>query len=358
MSHLITQGLSFLQYIEKEPGIIVGPITMFLGMIIDFVFRFFYSLSQPNSLGWSIIVLTLIARTLMLPMGMKSQKSTIKMQKLAPEINKIKERYGSTKDPELQRKMNAEIQAVYSENKVNMLSGCLPLLIQMPIFFALSYLLRQCYMFIPSIHEIYSGLGTNITNMGDGWIGLITELGKSKVPDSMLKDGASFWFHYVPGVTTITQPEAFENLLKLLNRFKPEDWTEVFEFMKNSNPALFADTEVIYKTKESIETFFGINLVNNAGMTGLGVIIPILTAATTFLSSFVMGKTNPSTDPQQKTQQKMMMLVMPIMMFFMTTNMSAGVGLYWITSSVYQTVQQYLLHKFYTKRGDKEVVKA
>jgi len=355
LNQFISQGIAVLQYIENEPGIIVGPITMFLGMIIDFVFRIIYSISQPNSLGWSIIILTIVARTLMLPMGMKSQKSTFKMQKLAPEVNKIKAKYAGTKDPELQRKMNAEIQAVYAENKVNMLSGCLPLLIQMPIFFALSYLLRQCYLFIPSIHEVYTNLGTNISQM-DGWIGIVAELGKSKVPDSMLKNGATFDFAVVQGVT-ISAAEAFENLLKLLNRFTEADWAIVFENMAGQ-PALLQDTQAVYATKQSIETFFGISLVNNAGMTGIGVIIPILTAGTTFLSSFVMNKTNPNADSQQKTQQKMMMLVMPVMMFFMTSGMSAGVGLYWIASSVYQTVQQYLLHKHYTKRGEKEVVKA
>ena len=52
-----------------------------------------------------------------------------------------------------------------------------------------------------------------------------------------------------------------------------------------------------------------------------------------------------------KSQQNIMLIVMPIMMTWMTTSLSAGVGIYWITSSVYQTVQQVLLNRYYTRDG-------
>jgi len=333
----ISNSVALLQFIEKEPGAIVGPITAFLGYIIDFVFKLIYAITPANSLGWSIIILTIIARTLMLPLGFKSQKSMVSMQRITPEVNKIKEKYGSSKDPEIQRKMNAEIQALYAKHKVNPLSGCLPMLIQMPIFFALSYLLRQSYLFIPTLGNIYEGLGNNVMQM-DGWTGLIQELGRAKIPESM----SPFDFGMLP------------NLLKLLNRFNLDDWSRVLGSMSGG---LLSSTESLYNTKVGIETFFGINLVENSGMAWPGILIPIFTAGTTFLSSFIMNKTNPATDSSAKSQQKIMMMIMPVMMIFMTVNMSAGVGLYWSVSSIYQTVQQYFLHKYYSRDAKKEAVK-
>ena len=356
---IVMQGMSVLQYIEKKPGFIVGPITQVLGFIIDLVFRVISTLGQPNSLGWSIIILTIIARTMMLPLGVKSQKSMLRMQRLTPEVNKIKAKYGGSKDPELQRKMNAEIQALYATNKVNPLSGCLPLLLQMPIFFALSYLLRQSYLFIPSIHDIYAEIGRNIEQM-DNFQQIIGVIGRPKIPKDLwltMADGTkAFFVGEVPGMT-ITVSEAFDNLLKLVNRFNAEDWKMIWEGMAG-NAELLGETTKWVAQKDAIETFYGIGLLGNAGMVGIGVLIPIFTAVTTFLSSFVMNKTNPSGDAAAKTQQKVMMVVMPVMMFFMTASMSAGVGLYWIVSSVYQTVQQYFLYKYFSKKdGIKEAAK-
>jgi len=337
---IMSNCMSILQYIEKEPGAIVGPITAFLGYIIDFVFRIIYSFTANNSLGWSIIILTIVARTIILPLGFKSQKSMTSMQKLTPEINKIKEHYGDSKDPEIQKKMNAEIQALYAKHKVNPLSGCLPLLIQMPIFIALMYLLRQCYLFIPELGSIYTGLAENVLKM-ENWSEVMTNIARTKATSDMIKAG--FWIG--------PEAEGFANLVKVINKCSLADWEVIFSHMSGS---LLAETQVLFDAKLSIETFFTLNLVENAGFGFPGILVPILTAVTTFLSSYIMNKTSPSSDPQAQSQQKIMMMVMPIMMIFMTVNMSAGVGVYWIVSSVYQTVQQYLLHRYYAKDRSKE----
>jgi len=341
---IISNTMAVLQYIEKEPGLIVGPVTAFLGYIIDFVFRIVYMFTQNNSLGISIILLTIVARTIMLPLGFKSQKSMSSMQRLAPEINKIKERYGTSKDPEIQRKMNAEIQALYAKHKVNPLSGCLPLLVQMPIFIALSYLFRQCYLFIPELNAIYTGLANNILQI-DGGEALMNGIALPKLTNQMLEAG------FTMGNSA---PEYFDNLLKVINKCTEADWQSILSHMSGN---LLVETEALYASKVGIETFLGINLLGNSGMAFPGILIPILTAATTFLSSYIMNKTAPSADAQAQSTQKMMMMIMPIMMLFMTVNMSAGVGLYWIISSIYQTAQQYLLHKHYSKDRIKEAVK-
>ncbi|USB33266.1 YidC/Oxa1 family membrane protein insertase [Paenibacillus sp. YPG26] len=82
--------------------------------------------------GLSILVMVIIVRTLILPLTLKSVKSTKAMQAIQPQLAKIKEQYKD--NPQLQQQ---ETMKLFQENKVNPMAGCLPMLIQMPVFIAL-----------------------------------------------------------------------------------------------------------------------------------------------------------------------------------------------------------------------------
>ena len=92
----------------------------------------------PNSWGWSIILLTFTVRIFILPLTFKGVKSMQRLQTLQPEIKKIQERYKDDKQRQQQ-----EIMAFYQREKANPLSSCLPLLLQIPFFISLFYLLRS-----------------------------------------------------------------------------------------------------------------------------------------------------------------------------------------------------------------------
>ena len=87
--------------------------------------------------GWAIAVQTLIITLALLPLRISSMKSALKMQKIQPQMNSIKEKYKkyNMRDPRRQE-MNQEIAALMKQEKVSPVGGCLPLLIQMPILFA------------------------------------------------------------------------------------------------------------------------------------------------------------------------------------------------------------------------------
>jgi YidC/Oxa1 family membrane protein insertase len=91
-----------------------------------------------GSWGWSIILLTFTIRIFILPLTFKSVKSMQKLQVLQPQMKKIQERYKDDK-----QRMNQEMMKFYQENKVNPLGSCLPLLLQIPFFISLFYLLRS-----------------------------------------------------------------------------------------------------------------------------------------------------------------------------------------------------------------------
>jgi YidC/Oxa1 family membrane protein insertase len=104
------------------------------------VLKFWHDLlgDFDGSWGWSIILLTFTIRILILPLTFKGVKSMQRLQTLQPEIKKIQERYKDDK-----QRMNQEIMAFYQREKVNPLGSCLPLLLQLPFFISLFYLLRS-----------------------------------------------------------------------------------------------------------------------------------------------------------------------------------------------------------------------
>ncbi len=103
----------------------------------------------PN-FGVSIILLTLIIMGLLFPLTAKQAKSMIAMQRVQPEIKKLQAKYKGDR-----QKLNEEMMKFYQENKINPLAGCLPLLIQMPVFFALFRVLREPYSHLPVGSKLY-----------------------------------------------------------------------------------------------------------------------------------------------------------------------------------------------------------
>ena len=90
-----------------------------------------------NSWGWAIIVATVIFNMAMLPTRFMMMKSSLRMQRIQPKVDAIKKRYSNLKinDPK-RNDMNTEMMALYKEEKINPYGSCLPLLVQMPLFFA------------------------------------------------------------------------------------------------------------------------------------------------------------------------------------------------------------------------------
>lgn len=93
--------------------------------------------------GWAIIVLTLVINMLLFPLRISSYKTTLKMQRVGPEIKAIQERYKKYKlnDPKKQE-MNKEVMAIYSREGINPVGGCFQMFLQMPIWFGLNSALR------------------------------------------------------------------------------------------------------------------------------------------------------------------------------------------------------------------------
>jgi YidC/Oxa1 family membrane protein insertase len=121
---------------EEEIGIERFDLAIDFGWFYFLTKPIFYALLWLNervlNLGVCILLLTVGIKMVLFPLANKSYTSMSKMKKLAPEMTKLRERYGEDK-----MKLNQEMMGLYKKNKVNPASGCLPILIQIPVFFAL-----------------------------------------------------------------------------------------------------------------------------------------------------------------------------------------------------------------------------
>lgn len=329
--------LAVSRNVMKDPGVIVGPIAWILGHVIDFFFNIIYSLGiHANSLGISIILLTIFTRCLMIPLSYKQQKSMFKMQALSPELKKIQEKYkGSTTDPEIQRKMQMETQRLYSENNVSPFSGCLPMLIQLPIFLGLYHVMQNPFKYIEIINQVYTQLSTIV-------------LTAAQSDSAVLELVRSFGqFGSVPDGTTI-DVNLFNRIINILG---PAEVDQLRTAIAS------ADFDTAYATKNSIEYFLGLNLTETVGFALTPkLIIPILSGVTTFLSSWLMTKKNKTTDPAMKSQQRIMNITMPLMMAWITTSLPGGIGVYWIVSNIFQLCQQFFLNRHFEKIGAADII--
>lgn len=133
-------------------GNLLNGLAEALGEVLRFLHTFLDPITGAASWGWAIILLTFLVRLVMVPLAVKQINSMRAMQRLQPEIKKLQAKYKTDRgmmrtDPEKYRERRAkqqeEMMKLYKEHNVNPAAGCLPLILQMPIFFALFRLLSS-----------------------------------------------------------------------------------------------------------------------------------------------------------------------------------------------------------------------
>lgn len=151
-------------YVGPEISQLLEPLAPGLKLTIDYGWLWFISVAifwvmqkifnVIGNWGWSIVLVTLLIKTIFYHLSATSYKSMAKMRQLAPRMKALKERYADDK-----QKMSQATMALYKEEKINPVGGCLPMLIQIPFFIALYYVLIEAVQlrqapFIFWIHDL------------------------------------------------------------------------------------------------------------------------------------------------------------------------------------------------------------
>jgi YidC/Oxa1 family membrane protein insertase len=320
--------------------------------------------------------MTIIFRFFMMPLTLKSQKSMMKMKELKPELDKIKEKYKNTKAPELARKMQQEQSALMAKHGANPLSGCLPVLIQMPLFIGLNTVMRQSSLYIARLRDMYEYLAAKlleipglvnppeeapgaIQNLAEGrvagyeriipeaWTNNLQEVANWLQENGMwyepTKENIQAGIDAVGGhVVMIGWPE---HLARVVNRFSSADWEYVYSQITDASQLSYIQNLVSDLSR--IETFLSISVVESSGWGLPGILIPVLTGVSMFISSWLMQQRtyDPNADERTVMMQKMTLFVMPLMIAFFTVGLVAAVGIFWITGQIFQIVTDIILLK-------------
>ncbi|MEA2591539.1 MAG: YidC/Oxa1 family rane protein insertase, partial [Actinomycetota bacterium] len=233
---------------------------------------FFYDLIP--SYGLAIILLTVAVRLVMLPLTIKQTRSMQEMQKLQPEVKRLQAKYKGGD----RQKMNEEMMKLYKEHKVNPLGGCLPLLLQLPIFLAL--------------YRVFAGCGAHLLPKGKA------------CPTAMVGT------KYLPGGSALT---------KAINAGKAG-----FLGMNLGLAPMAA--------LRAAGSFPG-NIVH---------VLPyfLLILLMVFTTWYQQKQIQAVSTGQQAQQMQMMGKIMPLLLGVFSLNLPAGVSIYWVASNIWTIAQQ------------------
>lgn len=263
------------------------------------ILAFFYE-NGGQSYGIAIVLLTLAVMIVATPLTLKSTKSMLQMQRLQPELKAIQTRYKDDR-----QKMNEELMAFYQENGINPLGGCLPMLIQLPIFLVL--------------FRVVQGVTRRATDIGSqiGWTA--GRVGGNNELDT----------------SGITRTE---------RTFDPENLAPDSEMYQS----LINDTEM---------TSFGIDLSRSAQevlsdniITALPylLMIVIVLISSLYQQRQIQGR---NSGAQVNPQQQMIMKILPFMLPVFSFTMPAALVIYFVVSNLYRIGQQsYITQSLY--KGD------
>ena len=317
-----------------KAGSILGPITTVLGYVMDILFRFTSSFGVFN-VGLCIILFTIVMKTLMIPLTIKQQKTTKLMSVMNPEIQAIQKKYKGKSDQESMQRQNVEIQAVYEKYGTSMTGGCLPLLIQMPILLALYRVIYNIPAYVPSVRVYFDNVVTPLMGQAD-YAQKLQEITNIATACGGKLDKFDF--------------TNANRLVDMLYKFSTSQWGELQALFPAISDVIGQNAAVV----ERMNTFLGLNMAEAPGwVPSFAWIIPVLAAVSQWFSTKLMSGNQPSTsaDAENPMAQSMktMTTTMPLFSAFICITMPAGLGIYWIATSVVTIIQQLIVNAYMDK---------
>ena len=328
---------------------IIKQIAWLLGQVMNGIYNVLSAIGIEN-IGICIIIFTAIVYSLMIPLTIKQQKFSKMQAVMQPEIQKIQKKYEGKKDQASMLKQQDEMKMVYEKYGTSMSSGCLPLLIQMPILFALYPVIQNIPNYVTGVRDVYMPVVEKIMSVS-GWQSIMEELGSAS-PVLMNPNNYDY-----------TQASTIVNVLY---NFQDATWGQLLEKMPDIS-------DIAHTTMDQVthlNSFLGINIgeapinmltaaFRDFSIIGiiLAVIIPVMAGLTQFISvKLTSAQTNAAAtsgnnqDNPMMNSMKTMTYVMPLFSVWIGFTLPAGMGLYWAVSAVVRCVQQLAINKYLSKK--------
>ncbi len=344
--------------LTQSDTFIIGFIAKLLGYVMEGIFYVLDLIGIPN-IGLSIIIFTIVIYLLLMPLTIKQQKFSKLSAKMNPELTAIREKYKGKKDNDSMAAMNQETQAVYNKYGVSPTGGCVQLLIQMPILFALYQVIYRMPAYVTKIKEAFFPLVDELIKQ-PGSADFIQTFKNASYYASQFKNES-----FTSGVTTYVQ----NTYVDVLNKASTSELLSI----GTQYPSLKDHVENTVSLLGRFNNFLGINIANSPSvmvhealdskaylMVAAAFIIPILSAVTQWINTKLMPQQAPSNDPQANSMassMKTMNIMMPLMSAFFCYTLPAGMGIYWIAGAVVRSIQQIIINKHIDKMDLDELIK-
>ena len=307
--------------------------------MFDWLYRFLGSMlsffeSFTGGYAFALLLYALVFKIVFLPFSIKQQKNQIAMAKLAPKIELIKAKYKGRTDQPTMQKQQQEIMELQQQEGYSPLSGCLPLLIQLPLIMLLYTVINNPLSYIAKPTEDFADKDMDT---------IILEVYKEITVDDEIDA-----LEKLPKGSEI-------KIINEINKYISDDETyKDFESL-NTREKRIAKIESFGLDVDTIPNFdfFGVNLAETPNLRNFSILclIPVLAAAAQWVSMWLTRKFNGNNmmqaqqDAQAQASMKMMDIMFPGMTLVMAFSFSGMLGLYWTFQALLGLLQSFILAK-------------
>ncbi len=298
---------------------ILSWIGIFLGWITKIM--------PAHSYILTLFVFAIILEIVMLPFSIKQQKNSIRQARLRPKEMAIRKKYAGRNDQATQQKVTQEIQELYQKENFNPMSGCMPLLIQLPIILVLYWIV------IDPIQYVF-GASSEFTSVLYSFITASAENGGL-------------------GLTLGTANGSIEILSKI-TELGSDAFAGIESFCANGADVLAKIEEIAVEAPNFYVGKINLGLIPSFQPVDKAqywlLTIPVITFVVYFFSMRISRKfsaqpTQNAADKQAACSNNMMDITMPLMSVWMTFIVPAAVGVYWVFKSILGVLKQFVMSK-------------
>ncbi len=304
--------------------------------------------TATGNYGLSIIIFTILMRGLLLPLDLKSRKSMKQMAEIQPKLKQINEKYKN--EPE---KKNKKTMELYQEHKVSPFGGCLPMILQMPLLFAMFAALQSIASYelgiflmefldqqSPAVSAALEQIRIAVENsdvIRESMVNIIRQIFSN--PEARI-------------VETLREVAGAENVSILIEAVKNTGHADVMEFLRDPRYDSFrflwirniwvADSPLMAVSGAPTEGF--LSIFRNGFF-----ILPVLAAVTAFYQTKLMPQMG-----GQAQQMKGMTAIMPLMSLWFTATANAGFAVYWVVNNLFQIAYMLIYNRISGKANKKD----
>lgn len=295
-----------------------------------------HSIFGVESIGWSIILFTVLVNIIMIPSIVKQQKSTRINSLIQPEVQAIQKKYKGKDDRQSQMRMQAETQAVYDKYGASMTGGCLTSLVSLIIMLGLYRIILNMPAYIRTFQVYFSNIATQIQTQAN-YVELLADLASS---------------NGIKG--DLTQ---VNYLIDLMYKFDSSEWAALKELFPAISEVITTNANKIME----VTSFGPINLLESPGLRlSWALLIPLLAGGSQWLTTKLMTPKNANANMEENSMAaslSTMNTVMPLMTVVFCFTFPCYIGIYWVANSVSRLPIQFFVNKHVEKENVDDIIR-